>query len=195
MIIKTIAEELSLALVSNRIIEIEDRKNYIYGIELVLYDIFIFVTIAVIAVLTDKVQMSLIFTFLFCTVRAYAGGYHCNTYAKCFFTALTVYLFMLVLNAWLGSKTVILACILLVVSVPIILRFAPVEHENNPLSHDEKNKYRKYSMRIVSVSSALFILSLIYFAKEISFAISWAIFATAVFIVVSKLVLNIRKGG
>jgi accessory gene regulator B len=195
MIIKTIAEELSLALVSNRIIEIEDRKNYIYGIELVLYDIFIFVTIAIIAVLTDTVSMSLIFTFLFCTVRSYTGGYHCNTYAKCFFTALTVYLIMLVLNIWLNSKTIVLACILMAVSVPVILRAAPVEHENNPLSHDEKNKYRKYSIRIIFVSSMFFILSLIYFAKEISFAISWAIFATAVFIVVSKLALNIKKGG
>lgn len=50
--LQAIAEEISLRLVANRVISIEKRKYYTYGIELVLNNLLIFLSITLIGVLT-----------------------------------------------------------------------------------------------------------------------------------------------
>jgi len=62
----------------------------------------------------------------------------------------------------------------------------PCRHENNPLTIEEKSKYRKISITLLSVFSTLNIVFLIWGKQDFSLAISWAISASAVLILLSK---------
>lgn len=185
--IKSIAEELSLLLVANKIIKIEKREFYIYGIELMMYNTLITLSIALIAILTNTIILSLIFSVLFCSLRSYSGGYHCTSYLKCFCTSLTIYLSMLVFNAHLGDLRHIVSIVILIASTPIIIIFSPIEHENNPLTKNEKKRYKIVSLIITFFIVLTFISLLIFNLNEFAFVVSWVIFAIAILIIITKI--------
>lgn len=184
--LKFIAEEVTLYLIANKIIKIENRSFYIYGIELFVNNLLITATIAVIAILSKTIVISLIFCIAFYLIRAYSGGYHCKKYIQCYFASTLIYVSLLLVNAYIGSNKLIASIILLCTSLPIIILRSPVEHENNPLTIEEKSKYRKISITLLSVFSTLNIVFLIWGKQDFSLAISWAISASAVLILLSK---------
>ena len=173
---RTVAEELSLMLVSNKIISIENRKYYIYGIELVFHDLIISFSILTIAIVTRSVLVSLFFAVPFCVLRAYAGGYHAKTHFKCFCFTMANYLTMLILNRIIIDHKLIVCCVIIGMSTPLIIKFAPVEHKNNPLSNEQKEKYKIISMILLILIIVVFIITAIFSMVKISFAISWAVF-------------------
>jgi len=185
--LKKLSEEISLLLVSNKIISIENREIYIYGIELLLSNMITFIAIIFISIVTKTFLISMLYSLIFCSLRIFAGGYHCKTYISCFFTSISIYILMLVLNFQLDSIKSILSIILVVLFSPIILMFAPVEHENNPLTAEEKVKYRKCCIIITLAIIALFIVSILFSLFEISFIISWTMTAVAALIIISKI--------
>ncbi|SHH82368.1 accessory gene regulator B [Sporobacter termitidis DSM 10068] len=184
--LRMIAEELSLVMVANKIIPIENRKYYIYGIELVLNNVLICLGIIALAIITKTILISIIFSLSFCILRAYVGGYHSNTYLKCFCISVINYIIMLILNQTAEYK-LILSCVLIGISVPIIIKFAPVEHENKPLSNEQKKKYKKVSILIISIITASFVISCVFSRLDISFAISWAVFGVFFLLLFSKI--------
>ena len=174
--LKAIAEEISLRLVANKMISIENRKYYIYGIELVISDFLICLSIFGLAILTGKIVISLVYAITYCVLRSYVGGYHCKTYAKCFFTSLSLYIIMLILDFSIKNSKLIVSCILLIIAVPIIVIFTPVDYGNDPLDETAKRKYWTKSIIFMILVIIAFIFASIFHQPEISFAMSWGIF-------------------
>lgn len=174
--IQNIAEEISLRLVSNKIISIENRIYYTYGIELVLNNFIIFLSIVLIGVLTKMIFISLIYVVTYCSIRIYVGGYHCKTHMKCYCTTLSLYLLMLFLNYYLSNNRLIFSYILIAIAIPIIYIFAPVDYGNGSISDDDRKTYRTKSIILIAVSLAIYIWANILHQTEVSFAIAWAIF-------------------
>lgn len=177
--IEFIADELSLLLVVNKIIPIEKRKYYIYGIELILHDLLIFLMVAVIAFITHTIFLSALFTLGFCLLRAYTGGYHSKSYAGCYVTAMINYFLLLGFNSVLGEYKLYVIWIMMILSVPIIWKFSPIKHINNPFDENEKNKYKKVSRKLIIIISLVFVISALFLSDDIAFAFAWTIFATA----------------
>jgi accessory gene regulator B len=175
-VIQAIAEELSLKLVANRMISIEKRKYYTYGIELVLNDLVIFLSIALIGALTDNILISLIYALTYCPIRNYVGGYHCKTHMKCYCTTIFLYISMLLLNHYLADNRWIVSCFLIVIAVPVIFIFTPVDYGNGQINNDDRKKYRVRSIGLIAIAFAAFVLASVLHRTEISFAISWGIF-------------------
>lgn len=174
--IQAIAEEISLRLVANRIITIEKRKYYTYGIELVLTDFITFLSIALIGTLSGNIFISLVYALTYCSIRNYVGGYHCKTHMKCYCTTLSLYISMLLFNYYLSDNRLIVSYILIAIAIPVIYIFTPVDYGNGPISDDGRKKYRVKSIVLIAIAFAAFILSNVLHQTEISFAISWAIF-------------------
>lgn len=175
-----LAEKLSLKLVTNNIIDENKREYYTYGIELVLNDTMIFLMIGIIAVITNTVLISLIFSISFCCLRAFTGGYHSKSYLGCFCTAFINYISMLILTHLIFSGNyVILECIMMFASVPIILKFSPVENFNSPLDILERKKYRNISYILISLYMLIFIINIKFFPSILSVVIAWSVFSTA----------------
>ena len=184
--LRFIAEELTLYLIANKIIKIENRSFYIYGIELFINNLFITATIAIIALLSKTLVISLIFCTVFYLIRAYSGGYHCKKYVQCYFISVAIYVSLLLVNTYISNFKTLISIILLCISFPIIVVRSPVEHENKPLTIEEKSKYRKISIALLSAFSILDIAFLIWNKQNFSLATSWAISASAVLILLSK---------
>ena len=174
--IQTIAEEISLRLVFNKIISIENRKYYTYGIELVLNNFIIFLSIALIGVLTKKIFISLIYVVIYCSIRNYVGGYHCKTHMKCYCTTLSLYLLMLFLNYYLSNNRLIVSYSLIAIAIPIIYIFTPVDYGNGSILGDDRKKYRIKSIILVTIALAIYILANVLHQTEVSFTVAWAIF-------------------
>lgn len=192
--LKFLAEKLSLKLVTNNIIEDHKRKYYTYGIELFLNDIMIFLMIGIIAIITNTIIISFIFSILFCYLRAFTGGYHSNSYLGCFCTAIINYITMLILTDLILSKNyIILENIMMFVSIPVILKFSPVENFNSPLDISEKNKYRKISYILISIYLLIFIIDINFFQSKLSIVIAWSVFFIAVLMLFSIILQRKEK--
>ena len=174
--IQAIAEEISLRLVANRMISIEKRKYYTYGIELILNDLITFLSIALIGVMTGKIFISLIYTLTYCPIRNYVGGYHCKTHMRCYCTTLFLYISMLLFDFYLSDSRWIVSYTLIAIAIPVIFIFTPVAYGNGPISDGDRKKYRIRSIVLIAIVLAGFILANVFHQTEISFAISWGIF-------------------
>lgn len=174
--LQTIAEEISLRLVSNKIISIENRKYYTYGIELVLNNFIIFLSIGLIGILTKHIFISLIYVVTYCSIRNYVGGYHCKTHLKCYCTTLSLYLLMLFLNHFLSNNRLIVSYGLIAVAIPAIYFFTPVDYGNGSIMDDDRKKYRIKSIMLIAIALAIYILANVLHQTEVSFAVAWAIF-------------------
>lgn len=175
-VFNSIAEEISLRLVADRFIPIDKMKYYTYGIELVLNNLLIFLSITVISILTDNVFISLVYILTYCPIRNYVGGYHCKTYSECYFTTLILYIFMLIFDTYLFDSRLIVSCILLVITTPIILIFTPVDYGNGTISNDDRKRYRQKSAMLIVIALLGFIFSIVFHQPKVAFAISWGIF-------------------
>jgi accessory gene regulator B len=175
-VFNSIAEEISLRLVADKLIPIDKMKYYTYGIELVLNNFIIFLSITVISILTDNVSISLAYVLTYCPIRNYVGGYHCKTYAKCYFTTLTLYILMLIFDTYLSGNRLMVSCILLVITTPIILVLTPVDYGNGTVNNDDRKKYRQKSAMLIVIALLGYIFSIVIHQQKVAFAISWGIF-------------------
>lgn len=190
--IQSISEEISLRLVTYKIISIENRKYYTYGIELVLNNFIIFLSIVLIGVLTKKILISLIYVVTYCSIRNYVGGYHCKTHLKCYCTTISLYLLMLFLNYYLSNNRLIISYSLILIAIPVIYIFTPVDYGKDSITEDERQKYRIKSIILIAVSLFLFIMANVLHWTEVSFAIAWAIFIVFSLMLLS-LILNLSE--
>jgi accessory gene regulator B len=193
-VLKEIAEELSLILVTNKIIKLDNRKYYTYGIELILNDTVTFLIIGIIAISTNMLLDSVVYLLVFCILRAYAGGYHCKTYVQCLITSLTIYSFMLLLDTYIANDLkLIISFILMAISCPVIFIFAPISNENSPVTEAQEKKYKLFSRILVIAIIVVFTLSISLANCRFSFEISWAMFAVFILMLASKILL-IERG-
>jgi accessory gene regulator B len=183
--LQAIAEEISLRLVANRIIGIDKKNFYTYGIELLIINFLIFLSIAIIGILTNKIVISLIYAFTYCPIRNYAGGYHCKTYSRCYITTLTLYLFMLFLDTVLTANKCAVSYTLISIAVPMIAIFTPVDYGNGPIEAADKKKYRIKSIILLAIAVAVFITVSLFHQRDFSFAISWGVFVVFLLMLVS----------
>jgi accessory gene regulator B len=191
-VIQAIAEEISLRLVANRMISIEKQKYYTYGIELVLNDFLVFLSIALIGTLTGKLFTSFIYALTYCPIRNYVGGYHCKTHMKCYCTTLFLYISMLLFDYYLSDDRLIVSYILIAIAIPAIFIFAPVDYGNDPICDEDRKKYRVRSIGLIAIAFVVFVLASVLHRTEISFAISWGIFMVFSLMLVS-LFSNLSK--
>ncbi|QAT61392.1 hypothetical protein EQM13_07280 [Acidilutibacter cellobiosedens] len=178
--IEFLAHELSVHLVANKVIPIEEMKYYKYGIELILNDLLIFsMIIIIIALITDTFLISILFAFGFCLLRAYTGGYHSKSYAGCYTTAMINYFSLLTFNSVLEEHKLYIGVVVIILSIPIIWKFSLIKNSNNPFNKMEEKKYRRISRMLIIIMSLFFTIAAIFFSDKIGFVIAWSIFATA----------------
>lgn len=131
----------------------EERELYLYSVETLFEKILAFLTIFVIAVLCKSVLVGCVFYISFKETRKYAGGYHANTFVKCyllsnlcFFCTIVLIKFSIVeLNYYR-----ILAGILAI----YLLYIGPVDCENKQFDEEEKKIFYRceiYNILIIAV--------------------------------------------
>ena len=79
------------------------KEVYIYGIEIILSTLIEMVTILLLAALFSEITEGLIFIGGFFFLRIFSGGYHADTYRKCFLVTIGAFLSILILTEILNN--------------------------------------------------------------------------------------------
>lgn len=167
MFIDNISKAVSKKMLDASIISIEDKDVYYYGLQLIVSTIIKGMGLMIIALLFDKVIEALVFIAAFGILRINAGGFHLDTYFKCFIVTSA----SMMLCIWLGSiiplslALYIIICILAMTTL-IVIRHAPVDNPNRPLSANEHKKFRIRSLYTIMLL-AIIVIALYYVKTEL----------------------------
>lgn len=150
-----------------------DYEVYVYGFEILIASILNSVAILLIGLLFNRFMHSIVFLACYCPLRQFAGGYHADTYKRCFFTFIVIFLLTIFLSNGLGhielKPLIILFSILNWGSICLL---SPVEHVNNPLMDTERIKYKKNARLIATIILLFISISNKYYIYS-AFALFW----------------------
>jgi accessory gene regulator B len=157
--LRSICEELTVALVNNKVIKSENRDFYIYGLEMFFFQAAFCGLVIISALFTHTVIESLIFLVAFSTLRQQTGGYHCDSMGMCLLVSFFIYLIMILLNFFvldgIGTSEIAVSAI----SMIIIFIFSPLSSENKPFTKDENIKCRKMSLLLTGLYFVIYSVS------------------------------------
>lgn len=141
------------------IIQEEDIDKCLYGLDVFISSTLEIASILIIAIAMRNFLQTLLFFAAFVPLRIYAGGYHADTKLRCYFVSLATYaIFTIAMNA-LHTEVYLLAAVSATAfSMLVILIVAPVIHKNKSVNDIERKYYRKFSIGICSVETAIILL-------------------------------------
>lgn len=150
-------------LVENNIILTEESDIYIYGINLIISSGILSICIGIMGIAIGRISLALTFMIALANLRHYTGGYHANSYKKCFI--LSSGMFILSIGVTLLQERyhlrLSLVCCSLVSSMYIFVK-GSLNSEKNPKTEEElcyrKNKARQLTIVYSLISSWILIL-------------------------------------
>lgn len=183
---RELSEYITLCLVNHKIIDIKDREYYTYGLELLLSKAVFFATVFVLSLLTNSLILSMLFLGAYMSLRQYTGGYHCKSSELCFLLSVFIYLLMTLTYKLSLPKADWVLFFASLASLPVIAVFSPIASDNNPITTEEKIKYKRISVVMSLVYMAITFLALYFHLTVLFYAVSWSLAADAVLMVFTK---------
>lgn len=175
-----LANYLTDFFLKNSLIAIEDKESYVYSFEVFFSAVISWGSIFLIAFFTKTIYATFCYVVSFCCFRGTSGGYHASTHLKCYLLSMTTFLLFLLAQFWLPKQyTIEICCLLLCISSIIFFLFSPVEHKNNPFTLQQKNHFRKRTIKLLCIFYLLLFLFLWRNYFNIAFAITWGCFQAA----------------
>ena len=142
--IAKLAKSTAYFFVEKQVVKKEDEEVYAYGMELLYSSILNIALAVIIAIITNTVYPTAAFLTAFIVMRQYIGGYHAKTHLGCMSILAAVLCCFVVLSRYIPTECEILISMPAIgLSMFLILKFAPVEHPNKPLTDKEKSRLRK----------------------------------------------------
>ena len=187
---------ITKVLVERKIITIDDKEIINYGLSTGFELILNLLTTLVISLILDMVLESIVFLLSFSSIRVYAGGYHLEKTINCYLVSNSIVALVLLSvkiapREYLGS----IILILLVTSLPIILKLAPIGTPNKPLTNYEKNFFRKKVLSHMGIELIIIFILHLFNMDTIALLMSSGIFISSflVFIATFKQLLILKN--
>ena len=181
-------ERLADVIIENKLSKTNDREIIIYGLTTGIEIIFNIFTTMILGFIFGLVFESLVFLIAFSMIRTYAGGYHCVKAINCYLFSSTIVILVLSIVKFTPDKYVfIISVILLILSLPILFEFMPVDTKTKSLDADEKKYFRKKA--VTNLLIEIVIIIAFFYISEYSFGyvVSLSIMVTAFLIVLGKI--------
>lgn len=152
--IKNLSEWLVLRMVEGDVIEESNMPVQRYGLELVISLVFTLTLLSVLAVMSNRVIEIAWAVMPFCALRAFSGGWHADSHAKCIALFMGMILMELVVmpsvvGTLLMTNGVVMT--LAAVSFLSVFTFSPAASVSKPLNPREVNAYKSASRLVVLV--------------------------------------------
>lgn len=144
-------------LVDFGIVSESDIEIYVFGFYQIVMLLLNVVTTLILGVAFQLIVPCIILNIAYIFIRISAGGYHADTPVKCYIYSTLMIAVLLSVIKWIHIINAVLAS-MLIISVIVIIIFAPVETENNPLDEVEKKVYRKRSLIVLSIEILICLL-------------------------------------
>lgn len=178
--IARLSKRVASFFVRNEVIKSEDEEVYEYGLQLLLSTVFNGIIALVLAIISGTVWQCVCYLAVFVLIRKSAGGFHAKTHLGCCCILVVVLsLFILFIKFVPTDIYAAITVIAVVFSVAAILLFAPLEHENKPISDKDKKRLRKISVIYAILIS--FVISLLFITntKEIMVCLALGMFTAS----------------
>lgn len=181
-------ERLADVIIENKLSKTNDREIIIYGLTTGIEIIFNIFTTMILGFIFGLVFESLVFLIAFSMIRTYAGGYHCVKAINCYLFSSTIVILVLSIVKFTPDKYIfIISVILLILSLPILLKFMPVDTKTKSLDADEKKYFRKKAVTNLLIEIVI-IIALFYISEySLGYVVSLSIMVTAFLIVLGKI--------
>ena len=184
-----VSKQMSSYFIKKGDITEEEREIYDYYFEIMLSTVLNALFLIVCGIVFNNFINTILFMIGFVIFRTVSGGFHASSHMRCFLTLASVFFVLIIMLNFVSLRWInVLTIIFLLVSTLLIYFIAPVEHKNNPLDENTREKLKK-SAQILSVLISLIIIILIFtigFSKFI-FSFCYGMFAVAISIAVVKL--------
>lgn len=161
--------------------ELENKEIVAFGIQSAIEMGYNIITSLVLGMMFGLFIENIIFLTAFSYLRSYAGGYHCKNRSNCYllsvcaisFVLLLVYIIPIDVMPQLTFWNVLF-------SVPVILKFAPLDTITKQLDEDERVYFRKQTKEHLIQECLVCIVCFILNWTVLGFVISLAIGLSAV---------------
>src|SRR5690606_35830072 len=102
------------------------------------------ISILILAFFIGELVSAVIFLLIHFLLKSYTGGYHANYYYQCYIYSILNFIILIIAKTriLLAYKPVV-ALALLVISIMIIFKYAPVTNKNNPKTEEEISRNKK----------------------------------------------------
>ena len=155
-----LAVDIAFLLIKNKIVDIQQRDIYVYGLEVILLNGSLLIVFLIASLLCGEMINFLAYFLFFLPLRLFSGGYHAEKSESCFVLSTIMYglsiaitvFFPLLYQNW---KWIIAG----VISVVVILVLSPMVNENNPLTKAQRKRNRIIVCVLLAVDLVVFILS------------------------------------
>ncbi len=172
--IARLSKRMASFFVRNEVIKSEDEEVYEYGLQLLLSTVFNGIIALVLAVISGTVWQCVCYLAVFILIRKSAGGFHAKTHLGCCCILAVVLSLFIVFIKFVPTNIYAAITVLAVAfSVAVILVFAPLEHENKPISDKDKERLRKISVIYAILIS--FVIFLIFIANMLEIMVCLAL--------------------
>lgn len=159
-----------------------------YGYEVLFFNLLNALIVLLLGYVLNKLLYSVVFFFVFATVRQYCGGYHSNSTVFCTALYITIYLIVILLTTCSVTKiyfNIITDIIFCMCYLSAAISFSPIENANKPLSDNEKAKHKKSSI-ILGILLTLVSAFSYKVNMHISAVISLTLFMVTILMIIAK---------
>jgi len=158
----------------------EDEEVHVFGWTMLLFSVGSFSAILLAGALLGQLLGTVLFLVSFTFLRSYAGGWHANSFFKCFLITMTLYACCSLIHFYLPEIYLSLTIrSLLLISLLITFVWAPMDHPNKPFRGDQKKKNKKLS-RITVLAQTIIIIVLGVWQSWLNTYLLWAALGMAV---------------
>lgn len=158
------------------------RRVYYFGFEVVIGTLVKLVLLLIAAYLLNILIPAIVIITVFSTLRVIAGGYHAETYGKCFTASLILFIAFgfiaqYTYSYWSLMYVSVLASISFLGTLFVIIKWVPADTPNRPITRQEEIlKFKKYSIVFLGIwlaTQVIFIMNnMSLFAISGSFGLS-----------------------
>lgn len=175
----TIASRLTSYMIAQGLIPQEDEEIYVFGWTMLLLPVASFAAILLIGAFLGQLLGTAIFLFFFSFLRSYSGGWHADSFRRCFLTTVSLYGCCLLLHFYLPEASWDWTILVLsLMSIFIIYMWAPADHPNKPFRSGQKQKNKRAS-RITVLAQSILILALMLWQPWLKPYLLWAVLGMA----------------
>lgn len=177
--------------------EPEKEEIYVYGLELIITTFLGLASIVLVSGVLSEWSSVWIFTGIFVPLRLCTGGYHADTYGKCFVISNLSYLSLLIIKKLTERRVPMLVwLVLLVIACWYIGKNAPVLHRNQMINEQKQKRNRKMA-RVLLIVDVVVSLGFSLYQEELMVmtVLSVCLIAGLMARADKRLVFKNRRGG
>lgn len=170
---------------------VKDKEIIVYGLKSAVTQGLSIMTTAALGCVFGLLGESMVFLVSFSAIRMYAGGYHCQKAIHCYVMSSGIMVLVLTVVKVTPTEYMIpISLLILLVSIPIILKLAPVGATNKPLDEVEKLHYRKITIRNLIVECCIILVLFVTGLQNFAFVMSLGIVVTVGVVVLQRKITN-----